>query len=97
MDVLSDDRLWISVSDYAKYAPFGTKTGLAESSKTSSSGVQIGPQLPSSSNQTPVILTAPSYPLRIVPAVGDLVDARTPNGIWYQVDVIFVNYHLYGG
>lgn len=76
---ISDERQWISLSDYAKYAPFGTKTGLVDSAP-----VQDNNESSSASNGA-AAAQPPARPLTACPTIGDLVDARNASGVWYQV------------
>lgn len=76
----SDERQWISLSDYAKYAPFGTKTGLVDSAP-----VAVDNATSSSSTGANAAAQPPAQPLTVCPAIGDLIDARNANGVWYQV------------
>lgn len=73
-----DERIWISLSDYAKYAPFGTKTGLVDSAP-------VRDNESSSSSNGAAAAQPPALPLTACPTIGDLVDARNANGVWYQV------------
>eukprot|EP01033_Poteriospumella_lacustris_P007468 gene7468-5365_t len=72
-----DERIWISLSDYAKYAPFGTKTGLVDSAP-------VRDNESSSSSNGAAAAQPPALPLTACPTIGDLVDARNANGVWYQ-------------
>lgn len=69
------------MSDYAKYAPFGTKTGLVDSAPARDNEC-------SSSSNGAAAAQPPALPLTACPTIGDLVDARNANGVWYQVTLL---------
>ncbi len=75
-----EERQWISLSDYGRFAPFGTKTGLTNPSTASTIN-----SASTITAEVPTILSPPEIPLTTVPSIGDLVDARNNQGIWYQV------------
>jgi ubiquitin C-terminal hydrolase len=79
-----EERLWISLFNHNRFAPFGTKTGLVET--TSSHNIESSSTAAAETSSK--ILQPPSIPLIDVPPIGELVDARNPQGIWYQACVM---------
>lgn len=76
-------RCWLSISDTGKYAPFGTKTAFGANTAVDPSAAMSSV---ASVMETNVVAT---QPLLEVPRIGELVDAQTSFGVWFQVIQVF--------